>query len=140
MFRVRDARRWRQCEREVEAEFEFDYTCDRIMSERATNFGTASIVGSDVDFACNLVINNKTVVDAYVNSFQFLHYHAHNSLPESAQFWTSGPPSLKHIVDSTPDLIPQARDTVCAHAAHACAPMSNHKSPPACGDRFPDGR
>ena len=129
---------WRQYEKDTEAEFEFDYVCDRtrrrsllgartavtrptagIMSERATNFGTQSIVGSDVDFACNLLANNKTIQDAYLNSFQYLHYHAHNSFPESAHFWDSGPPSLKQIVDTAPDLIPEARDMVCAHAARA---------------------
>jgi len=118
---------WRQYEKDIEAEFEFDYVCDRIMSERATNFGTQSIVGSDVDFACNLLANNKTIQDAYMNSFQYLHYHAHHSLPESAHFWDSGPPSLGQIVDTAPDLIPEARDMVCAHAARACAPMAHHK-------------
>jgi hypothetical protein len=117
-------RAWKAYGDKIEAEFEFDYTCDRVMSMRATTFGTSAIVGSDVDFACNLIVNNRTFQEALIHGYKYIQ-HAMHGAPETAHAW-DGQPSLKKIVETAPDLIPQHRDAVCGMAAEACGLVSGH--------------
>ena len=94
------------------------------MSMRATTFGTSAIVGSDVDFACNLIVNNRTFQEALIHGYKYIQ-HAMHGAPETAHAW-DGQPSLKKIVETAPDLIPQHRDAVCGMAAEACGLVSGH--------------
>lgn len=119
-------RAWKAYKETIEAEFEFDYTCDRVMSMRATTFGTAAIVGSDVDFACNLIVNNRSVQTAFIEGYVYLQHVMHHMAPESADPW-GNPPSLHQIVTTAPELIPEQRDQVCGYGAEACAPIADHK-------------